>query len=101
MTERDKPLLVKLCSDKAAFEVIPRRRVFYNMNMVRQLFEAGENFEILVYTPYIIIIKSREGGEVTFSKDGRMLLKKISNADEAAALAYGVLEIVSRAIKPK
>ena len=103
MTERDKPLplLVKLCSDKAAFEALPRRRVFFNMNTVRQLFEASQNFEMLVYTPYIIILRSREGREVTFSEDGRMLLKKILNEEEATALAYGVLEIVSKAIKPK
>ena len=102
MTERDKtlPLLVRLCSDKAAFEAHPRRRVFFNMNTVRQLLEASQNFEILVYTPYIIIIKSREGREITFSEDGRMLLKKILNEDEATALAYGVLKIVSKAIKP-
>lgn len=103
MTERDKPLplLVKLCSDKAAFEALPRRRVSFNMNTIRQLFEASQNFEILVYTPYIIILRSREGREVTFSKDGRMLLKKVLNEDEATALAYSVLEIASKAIKPK
>jgi len=103
MTERDKPLplLVKLCSDRAAFEAVPQRRVFFDMNMVRQLFDAIETFEILVYTPSIIIIRSSEGREVTFSRDGRMLLKKILNEDEATALAQGVLEIVSRAIKPK
>lgn len=103
MTERDKPfpLLVKLCSDKATFEAIPQRRVLFNMNRVRQVFEASKSFKILVYTPHIIVLRSREGREITFSEDGRMLLKKILNEDEARALAYGVLEVVAKTIKPK
>ena len=103
MTERDEPvrLLVKLCSDKAAFEALPQQRVLFDMDTVRQMLEASETFEVLVYTPHIIILRSREGREVTFSEDGRMLLKRVLNEDEATALAYGVLEVVSKALGPK
>jgi len=103
MTENDgpPPLLVRVCSDKAAFEAIPRRRVFFDMKLVRRLFEASRNFQVLVYTPYIIFVKSRAGREVTLSEDGRMLLKKTLNKDEATALAYTVLETVLKAIRPR
>ncbi len=103
MNEKDErlPLLVKLCSDNAAYEAIPRRRVFFNMNTVGELFEASQNFEIVVHTPYIIILRSGEGGEVTFSEDGRMLLKEMSSKEEAITLAYDVLDVASKAMKPR
>ncbi len=101
MTKRNRPLslMVKLCSDRAAFEAIPQRNVSFNMDSVKRLFEASQNFKIVVYTPHIIIIESRKGREVTFSRDGRMLLKNILNEDDATVMADNVLEVVAKAIE--
>jgi len=97
--EKSIPLLVKLCSDKAAFEARPQRRVSFDMNKMRQLFEASESYGILVHTPYLIILKSKTDMEITFSEDGRMLLKKVSNEEEAKALAYDVFKVALKASK--
>jgi len=91
------PLLIKLCSDKAAFEARIQQRIFFNMNEMRRLFEAIKDHEIMVYTPHIIILKSCKGAEVTFSKDGRMLIKKVLNENEARMVAYDVLRIALKA----
>jgi len=101
MTDKEKPipLLVRLCSDKAAFEARPQRRMSFDMDRVRRLFEAVENYRILVHTPYIVILKSKTDREITFSEDGRMLLKKVSNEEEAKALAYDVFDIAVKASK--
>ena len=102
MTDEKKksiPLLVKLCSDKAAYEARPQRKVSFDMNKLQKLFEAVENYQILVYTPYIIVLKSKGGREVTFSEDGRILLKNVSGEGEAKALACDVFEVALKASK--
>ncbi len=99
MVDKDKPipLLVRLCSDKAAFEARPQRRIYFDLDKVRQLFEAAESYRILVHTPYLVILKNKTDMEITFSKDGRMLLKRIPNKEEAKALAYDVLKVALKA----
>jgi len=102
MTDKRKkpiPLLVKLCSDKAAYEARPQRKVSFDMNKLQKLFEAVENYQILVHTPYIIVMKNKIGREVTFSEDGRILLKNVSGESEAKALACDVFEVALKASK--
>jgi hypothetical protein len=102
MTDEKKksiPLLVKLCSDKAAYEARSQRKVSFDMNKLQKLFETVENYQILVYTPYIIVLKSKGGREVTFSEDGRILLKNVSGEGEAKALACDVFEVALKASK--
>jgi len=93
MTTREEasiPLLVRLCSDKTAFEVRTQRKVSLNMEKVRQLFEACRDPKILVYTPHMIILRSGRA-ETTLSKDGRMLIKKVANESEATQVARRIL----------
>ncbi len=91
------PFFVKLCSDKAAYEVKLRRKNYFDMYRLKQLFEAAREYELLVYTPHIIIIKSCKEAEITFSKDGRILIKRVLNKSEAEAVAEDVLRIASEA----
>ena len=94
------PFSVKLCSDKAAFEVRIQRKVQFNMDKLRQLFEACNDPEILVYTPHMIILRSGKA-ETTLSKDGRMLIKRVSNELEAAQVALKILRTaLTAAFKP-
>jgi len=90
------PFSVKLCSDKAAFEVRTQRKVFFNLPKVRQLFEACHDFEILVYTPHMIILRSGRA-ETTLSRDGRMLIKRVSNESEATQVARKILQLTLKA----
>ncbi len=101
MVDKDKPmpLLVRLCSDKAAFEARPQRRIYFDMDSVRRLFQAVKTYGILVHTPYLIILKSKTNREITFSEDGRMLLKRVSNEEEAKTLAYDVFKVALKASK--
>jgi len=91
------PLLVKLCSDRAAFEVRLQHKISFNMDEVKYLFEAAKSHKIVVHTPYIMVLRDRKGAEVTFSKDGRMLVKSVLNEDEAEAVAQEVLRIALKA----
>jgi len=67
------------------------------MESLKKAFQASEQYEITLYTPHIMILKNRMGTEITFSKDGRMLIKKVSDKNEADALAKDVLQIVVEA----
>ncbi len=61
------------------------------------MFEATKVHEMVVYTPYILVLRNPKGAEVTFSKNGRMLVKRVSNKDEAEAVAREVLSIALKA----
>jgi len=87
------PFLVKLCSDKAAYEVKLQRKIYFTMSRLKQLLETTAGYELVVYTPHITIIKSCKGIEVTFSKDGRILIKNVLDKSEAEAIAEDVLQI--------
>jgi len=91
------PLFVKLCSDKTAFEVRTQRKVQLDMDKVKQIFEACHDPEIVVYTPHMIILRSGRA-ETTLSKDGRMVIKRVSNESEAAQVAQKILQTALAAV---
>jgi len=96
MTSEDKsplPLFVKLCSDKAAFEVRTKRGLFLNMDEVKRRLEKSEKHKIVIHTPHIVILKSGKA-ETTLSRDGRMLIKRVSNEAEATEVAHQILRII-------
>jgi len=90
------PFSVKLCSDKAAFEVRLLRRALLKMQNAKRLLENMEGYEVVVYTPHIMILRCR-GAEVTLSNDGRMLIKRVKDEKEASLVAQNVLGIAFKA----
>jgi len=94
---------VKLCSDKAAFEVKFSQKLRLDMPSVKKAFEDSKRYEIILYTPYIMILKSGKETEITFSKDERMLIKNVSSKDQAEAIAESVLRVAlkTRSIRRK
>jgi hypothetical protein len=96
--ERLPQYLIRLCSDKAAFEVKFSQRLRLNMETVKKVFETSEHCEIMLYTPHIIILKHKTGAEVTFSREGRILIKKVSDKEEAEKVTKSILrEVVKKA----
>jgi len=91
------PLLIRLCSEKTAFEVQMQQRVHFDMDEVKRLFEEKSDYEIMVHTPYIMVLKSQGETEVTLSKNGRMLIKRVSDEKEARAVAQDVLQTALKA----
>jgi hypothetical protein len=87
---------VKLCSDKAAYEARLKRQTSFNLFHVKQLFEASGTYQILVDTPHILILKNSKV-EVTFSKDGRIIIKKAADKTEAEKVAQTVFQIALEA----
>ncbi|MCZ2856328.1 MAG: hypothetical protein O2U62_04485 [Candidatus Bathyarchaeota archaeon] len=88
------PFSVRLCSDKAAFEVKIRQNIHFNMTNFESLLKSMDETEIIADTPHIIIFRSK-GAEVTLSRNGRMLIKRVENEKEAAAVASEILRVLS------
>jgi len=88
---------VKLCLDKAAYEARLERQTSFNLLHVKQLFEAAGNYQILVDTPHILILKNSKEVEVTFSKDGRIIIKKVADKAEAEKVAQEIFQIAFKA----
>ncbi|MCW4053143.1 MAG: hypothetical protein NWE78_08055 [Candidatus Bathyarchaeota archaeon] len=88
------PFSVRLCSDKAAFEVRIQQNIHFNMTNLGRLLKSVEEMEIIADTPHIIIFRSK-GAEVTLSRNGRMLIKRIEDEKEAVAVASEILRVLS------
>lgn len=86
-------LVVRLCSDKAAFEAKPIKNLSINMDNAKQKLESSGQNKILIYTPHMIILRSNRA-ETTLSKDGRMLIKRVSNEAEATQVAQQILATI-------
>jgi len=74
-----------------------QQRIRLNMDEVKRLFEAISGYEIVVHTPYIMVLKSQKGTEVTLSSNGRMLIKRVSDEKEARTIAQDVLQVALKA----
>jgi hypothetical protein len=100
MTSRKRlpiPFSVKLCSDKAAFEVRIQRKISFNMVDLERLLKSRKENEIIVSTPHILIFRTK-GAEVTLSRNGRMLIKKVLDEKDATAVAREVLRVALEAL---
>lgn len=94
------PLSVKLCSDKAAFEARTWRKLSLNIDEVKRTLERSNEHKTVIHTPHMIIIRSGKA-ETTLSRDGRMLIKRVSNEAEATQVARQILQtIFKKTFKP-
>lgn len=89
---------VRLCSDKAAFEVKFSQKLRLDMSSVKKTFEDLKRYEVILYTPHIMVLKSGKEAEITFSKDGRMLIKNVSSKDQAEAIAESVIRVALKTL---
>ena len=94
--DKNKPnpsFILKLCSDKAAFEARPTRTMSIDLNDARQKLEASTHNKTLVTTPHMIILRNNNA-ETTLSRDGRMLIKRVSNEAQATEVARQILKAI-------
>ncbi len=92
------PLMVKLCSDKAAFEARPKRNITIDMKLAKRRLETSGEHQIVIETPHIIIIQIGKA-EITLSRDGRMLIKRVSTQNKATQIAREILRKIGGTLK--
>jgi hypothetical protein len=81
---------VRLCSDRAAYEVRLGRR-WLDLETLVERAEASKLFVAVLKTRHLIVLRSLQGAEVTASSDGRMLVRRVSDEDEARQVASRLL----------
>jgi len=95
--EHGAAFMIRLCSDRAAYEAIPKKRFKVDIASLRVSLERSGDYEIAVCTPQLIVVKRRDATEVTFVDDGRMIIRNVADQDDAKRIAETILPM--RAVK--
>jgi hypothetical protein len=81
--ERRGAFIIRLCSDKAAYEAVPTRRLKVDLAKLRRSLERGGDCEIVLWTRQLMVVKHRDATEITIVDDGRLIIRNV--VDERAA----------------
>lgn len=90
--EAKSQLFFKLCSDHLAIEAIPRTKFTLNFSRIREILEA--NYTCILWSQYFVVLRSREGEEITLRKDGRMIIRNAKTEQDAHSVANGLLKLL-------
>ena len=93
------PMLFELCSGGTAYEAKPQIKTRIKLDTVLEALRNHRGFEVLAYTPYMLIVKTPSGAEVSITKRGKLIIKRVEREDEARTAAYDVLRIGASAIE--
>ena len=83
--------MIRLCSDGAAFEAIPKRRFKIDTSKLRLALERRGDCEIAFWTPQLMVAKLRDSVEVTIVDDGRMIIRNVADQGAAQRIAETIL----------
>ena len=87
MTEHGAAFIVKLCSDRAAYEAVPRNRIKVDLARLRRSLERGGNCETTLWTPQLMVVKRKDTTEITFVDDGRLIIRNVADEEAARKIA--------------
>jgi len=83
------PMIFRLCSDRLSLEAIPKRKLTVDLTR----FEHRADVNVMLRTPYFLVIRFDDGSEVTLRKDGRMIIRRIRDERVAGRIAQRALAI--------
>jgi hypothetical protein len=79
--------MIRLCSDRAAYEAVPKKRLKVDLTRVKVSLERGGDCEIALWTPQLMVIKQKNGVEITIVDDGRLIIRNVADEDTAQEIA--------------
>jgi hypothetical protein len=79
--------VIKLCSDGAAFEVKPKKKVNLDLVSVSEELATLMKMKIRVSLPVILILEGDDGRSLTIYPSGRLLLRKYPSEESAQQAA--------------
>jgi len=85
-------MFFKLCSDHLSIEAIPRKPV--RVDLPRLKSEVLSNLQVLLWTPQFVVLRNREGHEVTLRRDGRMIIRKAPSELAAERTANDMMNAI-------
>jgi hypothetical protein len=82
----------KLCSDHLSVEAIPKRRIRINFSKMKG--GPPKGYELVVWTPHFLVLRSQGGQEITLREDGRMIVRKSRSESIAREAAVEIMRLV-------
>lgn len=92
------PMLFELCSGGTAYEARPQIKTKIKLDVLLEAIRMQPNYEILAYTPYMLIVKTSTGAEISTTRQGKLLIKRVESEEEARTATYEILRVGARAI---
>jgi hypothetical protein len=89
--EHETAFMIRLCSDKAAYEAIPRRRLRLDLAKVKRFLQLTGNFEITLWTKQLMVVKRNDATEITIVDDGRLIIRNVVDQQAAQRIAEELL----------
>ncbi|MHA2015026.1 MAG: hypothetical protein ACTSUH_04670 [Candidatus Thorarchaeota archaeon] len=85
---------VRLCSEKAAYEIRPKKRVTVTLESIAEGVAELTGMRIRVVLPAILILEGEDGRGITLFPDGRILLRGYASESEAQQVAGRIVPLV-------
>ena len=89
--EHEPAFMIRLCSDKAAYEAIPRRRLKLDLAKIKRFFQLKRNCEITLWTKQLMVVKRNDATEITIVDDGRLIIRNVVDQQAAQRIAEELL----------
>jgi hypothetical protein len=86
-------LFIKICSDHLSIEAIPRKAAKIDIMGLKGRLVPGH--EIVLWAPQFVVLRNREGHEITLRRDGRMIIRKAVSEQVAERAADEVMTVIS------
>ena len=92
------PMLFELCSGGTAYEARPQIKTRLKLDALLEIIRKNTNYEVLAYTPYMLIVKTQKGAEISATRQGKLLIKRVKSEEEARTVTYEILQVGASAI---
>lgn len=83
--------IIRLCSDKAAYEAVPKRRVKVDLAKMKRSLEHRGDCEIALWTAQLMVVRRRDAIEITIVDDGRLIIRNVVDEEAARKIAETLL----------
>jgi hypothetical protein len=93
--ERGRAFIIRLCSDKAAYEAVPTRRLKVDLTRLRLSLERGGDCETTFWTRQLMVVKQRDATEITIVDDGRLIIRNVADEQTAQRIAEALMPKVT------
>ena len=89
--EHGATFIIRLCSDKAAYEAVPRSKFKVDLARLRRSLEREWNCETTLWTRQLMVVKRRDATEITIVDDGRLIIRNVADEEAARNIAETLL----------
>jgi len=94
--ERRSMFMIRLCSDHAAYEAVPKRRLSLDLAALNEMIERSAEWTAIVHTPQFLVMKRDDAVEVTVVDDGRMIIRNVADEKSAEEIAEAIAPASTR-----